>query len=64
MGKIAIARTSRSTEWSRTPTARRASGRGGWFVQFGGKDREEWGKVEYAEALGAAALLLGRRSDE
>ncbi|HEX8007710.1 MAG TPA: dihydrofolate reductase family protein, partial [Trebonia sp.] len=24
----------------------------------------EWGKVEYAEALGTAALLLGRRSDE
>jgi dihydrofolate reductase len=37
---------------------------GGWFVQDGGQDLEEWGKVEYAEALGAAALLLGRRSDE
>ena len=37
---------------------------GGWFYQFGGKDLEEWGKVEYAEALHTAALLLGRRSDE
>ena len=35
---------------------------GGWFVQDGGKDLEEWGKVEYAEALRTAALLLGRRS--
>jgi dihydrofolate reductase len=37
---------------------------GGWFSQFGGKDLEEWAKVETAEALGADALLLGRRSDE
>jgi dihydrofolate reductase len=37
---------------------------GGWFGQFGGQDLEEWGKVEYGEALGTAALLLGRRSDE
>jgi dihydrofolate reductase len=37
---------------------------GGWFVQFGGKDLEEWTKVETDEALGAEALLLGRRSDE
>jgi dihydrofolate reductase len=37
---------------------------GGWFVQDGGKDLEEWGKVEYDEALRTEALLLGRRSDE
>src|SRR5439155_8991122 len=37
---------------------------GGWFGQFGGKDLEEWAKVETDEALGAEALLLGRRSDE
>ena len=43
---------------------RRASGCGGWFGQFGGKDLEEWAKVEFDEALGAEALLLGRRSDE
>ena len=29
-----------------------------------GNDLEEWGKVEHVEALGAAALLLGRRSEE
>jgi hypothetical protein len=29
-----------------------------------GKDLEEWGKVEYAEALRTAALLPGRRSNE
>ena len=37
---------------------------GGWFGEFGGKDIEEWGKVEFDEALGAEAVLLGRRSDE
>jgi dihydrofolate reductase len=37
---------------------------GGWFGQFGGKDLEEWAKVEFEEALGTEALLLGRRSDE
>ena len=37
---------------------------GGWFNQFGGKDLEEWAKVALDEALGAEALLLGRRSDE
>jgi dihydrofolate reductase len=37
---------------------------GGWFVQFGGEDLEEWNKVALAEALGAEAWLLGRRSYE
>ena len=37
---------------------------GGWFGQSGGKDLEAWAKVELEEALGAEALLLGRRSDE
>jgi dihydrofolate reductase len=37
---------------------------GGWFVEFGGADLEEWAKVETEEALGATAMLLGRRSDE
>jgi dihydrofolate reductase len=37
---------------------------GGWFVQFGGKDLDEWNKVALKEALGAEAWLLGRRSYE
>ncbi len=37
---------------------------GGWFAQFGDKDLEEWNKVALAEALGAEAWLLGRRSYE
>jgi dihydrofolate reductase len=37
---------------------------GGWFVESGGKDLEEWNKAALAEALGAEAWLLGRRSYE
>ena len=37
---------------------------GGWFVQFGGKDLEEWNKVALDEAVRAKAWLLGRRSYE
>jgi len=37
---------------------------GGWFIQFGGKDLQEWNKVALDEALGAEAWLLGRRSYE
>jgi dihydrofolate reductase len=37
---------------------------GGWFVQFGGKDLEEWNRVALDEVLGAEAWLLGRRSYE
>jgi len=37
---------------------------GGWFGRYGGSDLEEWRKVSFDEALGAEAMLLGRRSDE
>ena len=37
---------------------------GGWFVQFGGEDLQEWNAFALAEALGAEAWLLGRRSYE
>jgi dihydrofolate reductase len=37
---------------------------GGWFNESAGKDLGAWAKLETDEALGAEALLLGRRSDE
>ena len=46
------------------PTGEEGFRHGGWFSQIGDKDREEWAKVEFDEALGTEALLLGRRSDE
>jgi len=46
------------------PDGKEGFGRGGWFVQFGGMDLEEWNKVALDDALGAEAWLLGRRSYE
>src|ERR1700757_225019 len=37
---------------------------GGWFVEFGGQDLEEWNKIALAEAQAAQAWLLGRNSYE
>jgi dihydrofolate reductase len=64
MGKIVISTNMSLDGVVEDPDGADGFGRGGWFVQYGGKDLEEWGKIEFAEALGIEALLLGRRSDE
>jgi len=46
------------------PDGREGSERGGWFARFSGPDLEQWTSLMTKEALAAAALLLGRRSDE
>jgi dihydrofolate reductase len=46
------------------PDGQEGFGFGGWFVEFGGEDLQEWNKVALAEALHAEAWLLGRRSYE
>jgi dihydrofolate reductase len=46
------------------PDGKEGFGLGGWFVEFGSKDLEEWNKVALAEAQSAEAWLLGRRSYE
>ena len=64
MGKIVISTNVSFDGIVQDPDGLEGFRLGGWFGQFGGKDLEEWAKVEYEEALGAEALLLGRRSDE
>jgi len=64
MGKIVISTNVSLDGVVQDPDGGEGFGRGGWFVKHGGKDLEEWAKVETEEALGAEALLLGRRSDE
>ena len=64
MGKIVISTNVSLDGVVQDPDGEEGFRLGGWFVQDGGKDLEEWGKVEYAEALRTKALLLGRRSDE
>jgi len=64
MGKIVITTNISLDGVIQDPDGAEGFGAGGWFGQFGGKDLEEWARVETDEALGAEALLLGRRSDE
>jgi dihydrofolate reductase len=64
MGKIVISENVSLDGVVQDPTGEEGFRHGGWFFQVGDKDREEWAKVELDEALGAEALLLGRRSDE
>ena len=64
MGKIVISENVSLDGVVQDPTGEQGFRHGGWFGQVGDKDREEWAKVEFEEALGAEALLMGRRSDE
>jgi dihydrofolate reductase len=63
MGKIVISENVSLDGVVQDPTGEEGFRHGGWFNQIGDKDREAWAKVEFEEALGAEALLLGRRSD-
>jgi dihydrofolate reductase len=64
MGRIIVSENVSLDGVVQDPTGEEGFRHGGWFGQVGDKDREEWAKVEFEEALGAEALLLGRRSDE
>jgi len=64
MGKLVISTNVSLDGVVQDPDGKEGFRLGGWFGQFGGKDLEEWAKVSLDEALGAEALLLGRRSDE
>jgi dihydrofolate reductase len=64
MGKIIISENVTLDGVVQDPTGDEGFRVGGWFGQVGNKDREEWAKVELDEALGADALLLGRRTYE
>jgi dihydrofolate reductase len=64
MGKIIISENVTLDGVVQDPTGDEGFRCGGWFGQVGNKDREEWAKVELDEALGADALLLGRRTYE
>jgi dihydrofolate reductase len=63
MGKLVISTNMTLDGVVQDPDGKEGFRKGGWFGQFGGTDLEAWAKVSLVEALGAAALLLGRRSD-
>ncbi len=64
MGKIVITANVSLDGVVQDPDGEEGFRLGGWFGRFGGKDLEEWTRVETEETLRAEALLLGRRSDE
>src|SRR6201997_4002519 len=64
MGKIIISENITLDGVVQDPTGDEGFRWGGWFGQVGNRDREQWAKVELDEALGADALLLGRRTYE
>ena len=64
MGRIIVSENVSLDGVVQDPTGEEGFKRGGWFNQMGDKDREAWAKAGLEEALGAAALLLGRRSDQ
>jgi dihydrofolate reductase len=63
MGKIVVSENVSLDGVVQDPTGEEGFQHGGWFEQFMGEDREAWAKLEFAEALGADALLMGRRTD-
>jgi dihydrofolate reductase len=64
MGKIVVSENVSLDGVVEDPSGEQGFRHGGWFVQFIGEDWEAWTEVELAEARGAEALLMGRRSDE
>jgi dihydrofolate reductase len=64
MGKIVISENVSLDGVVQDPTGEEGFRRGGWFDRMADKDRLEWTKVEFDEALGTEALLLGRRTYE
>jgi dihydrofolate reductase len=64
MGKIVVSENVSLDGVVQDPTGEEGFRDGGWFRQIGDKDREAWAKVLLDEALGAEAMLLGRRSYE
>jgi dihydrofolate reductase len=64
MGRIIVSENVSIDGVVQDPTGDEGFKHGGWFNQMSGKDREAWATAEFEEARAAAALLLGRRSDE
>jgi dihydrofolate reductase len=64
MGKIVISENVTLDGVVQDPTGEEGFKHGGWFAQVGSNDREGFYKAALDEALGAEALLVGRRSYE
>jgi dihydrofolate reductase len=63
MGKIVISQNVSLDGVVEDPTGEDGFTYGGWFEQFIGEDRAAWAGIEFAEAIAADALLMGRHTD-
>ena len=64
MGKIVISPNVSLDGVVEDPSGEGGFRHGGWFGRFMGQDWKAWAEIELAEAQGAEALLMGRRSDK
>jgi dihydrofolate reductase len=64
MGKIVISTNMSLDGVVQDPDGAEGFRLGGWFTRAGGADLEKWAEISFGEAMGTAALLLGRRTDE
>ena len=64
MGRIIVSQNVSLDGVVQDPTGEDGFARGGWFSHLTDTDRAAWAEVEYAEAVDADAMLLGRRTYE
>lgn len=64
MGKIVVSENISLDGVVEDPSGEEGTRHGGWFAAFMGDDWDAWAELELAEAQGAVALLMGRRSDK
>ncbi|OMC53342.1 deaminase [Mycobacterium sp. IS-836] len=64
MGKIIVSENVSLDGIGQDPTGDEGFRAGGWFGQIDQRDHDAWAEAELDEALGAEALLLGRRTYE
>lgn len=62
MGKIVVSENVTLDGVIQDPTGTDGYRLAGWFDHLAAKDRDAWATVEFEEALGADALLMGRRT--
>jgi dihydrofolate reductase len=64
MGKIVVSENVSLDGVAQDPTGEEGFDRGGWFLRISDRDRAGWAGAGLEEALGSAAMLLGRRTEE
>src|SRR5829696_4402526 len=64
MGRIIVSENVTLDGVAQDPTGEEGFKHGGWIAQMSDTNRAAWAAAEYAEALGAEALLMGRRTYE